>query len=139
MVQGTGAGSSKSAADIAAAQIALDRIHNEHPDLVVNWDRIKVEAQAGDALIKLGVYLSPSIVSAEDKSKQLQGVESNLHLATVFDRWKTACDPDLTIWGNGLGRTKKATFVEALLWRRFFMDVITTDATEKLESLLKTL
>lgn len=139
MVQGTGIGLGKSTADIVAAQVAIDRIQHEYPDLIVNWDLINVEAQAGDALIKLGVYLSPSLVSAEDKSNRLQGVESDLHLVTVFDRWQADGDRDLAIWGKSLGKKKKATLVEALLWRRFWMDVITTNATEKLESLLKTL
>lgn len=139
IVRGTGEGYDKTSAEIVAAQVAIDRIHNEHPDLIVNWDLINVEAQAGDALIKLGVYLSPRMGSPQDKSHRLQEIESDSHLATVFDRWKTERDPDLAAWGNGLGTKKKATLVEALLWRRFGMDAIAANAAEKFDVLLKTL
>ncbi len=138
-VQGTGEGRRSSEADIAAAQVALEQLRNDNPDLLIDWEEINVEAQAGDALIKLSVYLSPSLSSVGEKSKRLQSLESDPHLAEVFDQWKTQGDPDLAMCGTNLGEKRKATLVEAMLWRRFGMQVIAADATAQLQSLLKTL
>jgi len=138
-VQGTGEGGRKSDADISASQAAVDQLFYEHLDLVADWDEIKVKAQAGDALIKLGIYLSADIKSTSDKSKQLQRLESNLHLAQVFDQWKAQGDPDLAMWGANLGEERKATLVEALIWQRFEMKVITPDASEQLRPLIEIL
>ena len=102
IVSGTGEGHRKSDADITAAQDALNRVEKEHPDLLVDWDELNIQAQAGDALIKLGVYLSPELKSTAAKSKGLQNVETNAHLAKVFDRWKAQNDPRLAIWGTNL-------------------------------------
>lgn len=139
IVRAIGKAKRKADADIAAAQVALDKVHSNHPDLLVNWDELKVEAQAGDALIKLGIYLSADFKSADDKSKQLQTLESDLYLAKVFDQWKAQGDPDLAIWGTNLGEKRKATLVEAWLWRRFGMQVVTRNAPIQLQALLKTL
>jgi len=139
VVRGTGNGKRKVDAEIVAAQIALEILSKTYPELLVNWEEIYVEAQAGDALIKLGVYLSVSLKTASDKSKELQKWESDLHLAKVFEQWKAKGDPDLAIWGNNLGEKKKATLVEALLWRRYGSQIMTDDAPLQLQSLLKTL
>ena len=109
VVRGTGNGKRKVDAEIVAAQTALEILSKTYPELLVNWEEIYVEAQAGDALIKLGVYLSVSLKTASDKSKELQKWESDLHLAKVFEQWKAKGDPDLAIWGNNLGEKKKAT------------------------------
>lgn len=138
-VQGTGEGDRKSDAEILASRAAIDQLLSEHLDLVVDWDEITVKAQAGDTLIKLGIYLSADIKSASDKSQHLQRLESDLHLAQVFDQWKAQGDPDLAMWGDNLGEKRKATLVEALLWERFGRQVITTDASEQLRSLIETL
>jgi hypothetical protein len=66
-------------------------------------------------------------------------LESGPHLAEVFDQWKTQGDPDLAMWGTDLSEKRKATLVEAMLWRRFGIQVIAADATAQLQSLLKTL
>jgi hypothetical protein len=129
----------KSDAGIAAAQATFDRWHTDYPDLVINWDNLYLEAQAGDALIKLGVYLSVDLTSASEASKRLQNLEPDYHLAKVFDKWKAQNDPDLVIWGDFLSEKRKATLVEALLWRRFKMQVVTDDILMPLQSLLKTL
>jgi hypothetical protein len=68
-VRGTGNGQRKVDAEIVAAQTVLEILRNTYPELLVNWEEIYVEAQAGDALIKLGVYLSVSLRTASDKSK----------------------------------------------------------------------
>ncbi|MGF1674610.1 MAG: double-stranded RNA binding motif domain-containing protein [Rivularia sp. (in: cyanobacteria)] len=137
--EANGVGRGKKDAENTAAGTLLDRLHHKHPELVINWEEINVEAQRGDALIKLGVYLSAECHSANDKSKQLQNLEPDSHLAQVFDRWKSQGDPDLAIWGSHLGVKRKATLLEALLWRRFGMQVITTNAPTQLQFLLKTL
>jgi hypothetical protein len=43
----------------------------------------------------------------------------------------------LAIWGSNLGEKKKATLVEALLWRRYGSQIMTDDAPLQLQSLLK--
>jgi hypothetical protein len=139
IVRGTGKGHRKSDADITAAKDALDRVEQEYPDLLVDWDKLDIEAQAGDALIKLGVYLSPELESTAAKSNQLQSIETNAHLAKVFDRWKAHNDPRLAIWGTNLNEHRKATLVEALLWRGYGQQVITADAPAKLATLLNKL
>jgi hypothetical protein len=138
-VQGTGEGQRKSDADITAAQDALDRVARIYPYLLVDWKKLGIEAQAGDALIKLGVYLSAESKSAADNSNRLQVSETDAHLARVFDRWKAQNDPDLAIWGNDLGAKRKATLIEALLWRRYGQNVIAANAPAQLASLLGTL
>jgi hypothetical protein len=139
IVYETGEGRRKSEADIAAAQTVLDQLHNCYLDLLVNWAEINMQAQAGDALIKLAVYLSGDLNSTADKSKCLQEMESDSHLAEIFDQWKVQGDPDCAIWGTNLGEKRKATFVEALLWRRFGEQVIAVNAPTQLQSLLTAL
>jgi hypothetical protein len=138
-VQGSGSGNQKSDAEIAAAQDAIDQLHHSRPDLFINWAQKNVEAQAGDALIKLGVYLSKEFMTAEDKSKRLQTLESDKHLAKIFDQWKNINDPGLAIWGPHLSEKRKATLVEALLWQRFETQVISVTAPKQLRSLLESL
>lgn len=134
-----GKGKGKTNANIAAAEALLNRLHEKHPEIVINWDKINVEAQRGDALIKLAVYLCDEWQSAEEKSKQLQKLESDSYLVEVFDRWKSQGNPDLAIWGDNLGGKRKATLVEALLWRRFGIEAMNADAPAQMQSLLQTL
>jgi len=136
VIRGTGNGQRKVDAEIVAAQSVLEILCNTYPELLVNWEEIYVEAQAGDALIKLGVYLSESLRTASDKSKELQKWESDQNLVKVFEQWKAKGDPDLAIFGSNLGEKKKATLVEALLWRRYGSQVMTDDAPLQLQSLL---
>ncbi|MBD1852958.1 hypothetical protein H6F87_23720 [Cyanobacteria bacterium FACHB-502] len=114
-------------------------LEQEHPDLLVDWSAIEVEAQAGDALIKLSVYLTPHLRTASEKSYYLQKFEKDSHLATIFDRWKAQGSPDLAIWGTELGRKQKATLVEAILWRRFRSRVLTDNAGTHFQELLQIL
>lgn len=110
-VEGSGGGLRKSDADIAAAKDAIEKLSNNYPDLIIDWADINVQAQAGDSLIKLGVYLSTSIKSASDKSLHLQSLESDAHLAKVFDYWKAQSDPGLAVWGANLGEKRKAALI----------------------------
>jgi hypothetical protein len=137
-VQGTGMGPRKSEADMSAAHEVMVQLCNEHPDLVVDWDEIDVQAQLGDVLIKLGIYLAADLKRASDKSLHLQCLEPDFKLAQVFDQWLAQGDPDLAFWGPNLGEKRKATLVEALLWRRFGPQVVTAEAPEQLQALIKT-
>jgi len=135
-VQGEGEGSRKSIASIETAQAVFDQINLQYPDLIVNWNEIFVEAQKGDALIKLGVYLSEDLITSSDRSYRLQKLESDSHLAEIFERWKNQGEPDLAKWGQNLGEKRKATLVEALLWERFGRQIINEDAKNQLRSLI---
>ncbi len=139
IVRGTGEGQRKPDADISAAQDALDLVERIYPYLLVDWIKLGIEAQAGDALIKLGVYLSAESKSAADNSNRLKNSETDAHLAKVFDCWKDNGDRDLAIWGSSLGEKRKATLIEALLWRRYGQKVIAVNAQAHLSSLLETL
>jgi hypothetical protein len=139
IVQGTGEGQRRANADIAAAQDALDRVEQEYPDLLVDWIKLFVDAQAGDALIKLSVYLSTESKSAAENSIRLKDSEPNTHLAKVFDRWKAQNDPRLAVWGTNLSKRRKATLVEALLWHGYGQQVIAANAPAQLADLLSTL
>ncbi|MFQ3584353.1 MAG: hypothetical protein SNJ85_05385 [Cyanobacteriota bacterium] len=79
-IRGTGNEQCKVDAEILAAHSILEILRNTHPELLVNWEEIYVEAQVGDALIKLGVYLSESLSTVSDKSKELQKWESDQNL-----------------------------------------------------------
>lgn len=138
-VQGSGESLRKSDAEIAAAKEAIEQLSKKYPELLVDWADIKVQAQAGDALIKLGIYLSATIKSAGDKSLELQSLESDSHLVRVFDYWKAQGDPDLAMWGSKLSEKRKATLVEALLWQRFGAHVLSPDASERLQTLIEML
>jgi hypothetical protein len=138
-VTGTGIGHRVSESEIAAAQAVLDLLRAEYPRFFVDWTKINLEAQAGDALIKLGVYLLSGLNNTSSKSKLLQNFESNSHLAKIFDIWKSVGDIDLAMWGSELGEKRKATLVEALVWRRFGKQVIRSDASAQFKLLLKIL
>lgn len=70
-VKGTGKGQRQVDAELIAVQMTIDNLRETYPELLVNWDDIYVEAQAGDALIKLGIYLSESLQTASEKSQAL--------------------------------------------------------------------
>ena len=78
-----------------------------------------MEAQAGDALIKLCAYLSPELDSPEKKSRWLQERESDAYLTTRFDRLQAEGHPSLALFGENLGHKRKATWMEALVWRDY--------------------
>ncbi len=139
IVRGTGKGHRKSDAHIAAAKDALDRVKKEYPDLLVDWTKLFVDEQAGDALIKLSVYLSAESKNATENSIRLKDSEPNAHLAKVFDRWKAQHDPRLAVWGTNLSEHRKATLVEALLWHGYGQQVIAANAPAQLADLLSTL
>ena len=138
-ITGTGNAQRRTDAEIVAAQDAIQKIRAQHPDLCVDWDKIYCQAQAGDALIKLSVYLSTEQKKAHDKSLLLQSLESDSRLARVFDLWASQGEPGLSMWGSDLSEKRKATLVEALLWRRFGEQVISGSAIEHLQFILNLL
>jgi len=135
-MKGIGDGKDRTDADIAAAQQVLNIIRTDHPDLMIDWDELKEEAQAGDTLIKLGVYTALNLSDAATKSLLLQELESDSHLARVFDRLQVENDPDLAIFGSNLGEKRKSTFIEALLWKRYREKVLQPGARKALHELL---
>jgi len=135
-INACGIGSKKKQAEIEASQDVINQLHKKYPELIVDWDKIYIDAQAGDVLIKLGVYLSGNLKVSEN-SLDLQRNETNKHLSKVFDQWQIDKDPDVTAWGNHINEHKKASWVEALLWRRYKEKIITSDAPERLKLLIK--
>jgi hypothetical protein len=136
-VKGTGKGLKKLEAEVAACKNVLSSIGKRHKELLIDWEQVFVEAQAGDALIKLCAYLSDSFETIEQKSLWLQRLESDNHLAQVFDSLKQKNDPLVAIFGNNLGIKKKATWIEALIWKRFGNACLSTDSKERLNELAK--
>lgn len=135
IVAGVGEGQKKVEAEIAACENVLSIIHEKQEDLLIDWGQVFVEAQAGDALIKLCAYLSDSFETIEQKSRWLQSLESDYHLARVFDALKQRNDPSVVIFGSNLGTKKKATWMEALIWKRFGKACLSAHARERLNEL----
>lgn len=138
-VSGTGTGSRKSDAEVNAAEDALSRLNADEAKAASEWDPIRAEAQAGDALLKLAAYLADDLDSPEAKSAWLQVNESDAKLAWIFDRWQLAGDPDVSNYGAGLGEKYKSTLVEAILWRRYGRRVLGPEAAEALGELRRAL
>jgi|GEM_PF-1669108 len=119
----------------AACQAMLDQLALTHPHYFEDWETVRVDAQRGDALIKLAGYLVDDPKTAFQTSRWLQSTESNPALADLFDRWRASGDPDLMAWGTHLSVPRKGTLVEAIIWRRFGRKVLAADAVGHLESL----
>lgn len=134
-ITGSGMGARKTQADIAAAADALQRFAAEATAEVHDWSQVYADAQAGDALLKLAAYLATELTSPEDRSRWLQGNESDASLAQVFDRWFEEGAPELKPLGRGLGEKNKATMVEAVIWRRYRARVLGPGAAEALQEL----
>ena len=127
-----GAGNRLSDAEADAATQILEELDQEVLMAVVG-PRLQREAQAGDALLKLAGYLGAA--SPEAGSLWLQGRESNAALASVYDAWVAGGDPDLQLYGGALGVVRKATIVEALIWRRYRSRILSTGAADALAEL----
>ena len=118
-----------------ACQAVLDQLQHTHPYLFTSWEELRVEAQAGDALIKLAAYLSDAVPTAAAASDWLQALESNENLAQVFDRWKAVDHPELTQWGTWLSDDRKGTIIEALIWRQYGARILSASARAELAGL----
>lgn len=112
----------------AACRALLDQLAASHPHYFADWEQQRLDAQRGDALIKLAAYLAPTPETAAETSRWLQRSEADQWLAALFDRWRAAGDPDLLHWGTHLSTKRKATLVEAIIWRRFGARILAPDA-----------
>lgn len=138
-IEGQGNGPKRKAAELAAAEELFQTIDLHHSDLWVDWELIMVKAQAGDALIKLGAYLSTELKSSADKSLHLQQFESDQHLARVFDVWQQQGAPECLLWGPNLGEKKKASLVEAIVWDRYHQQLLHPQSAPVFHDLLESL
>lgn len=114
-----GTGPRKKEAEKAAAAALLSLIKSDFPQLMINWQAIFIDAQAGDALVKLAAYVSPKLNTPEKKSKWLQEHETDARFEAIFDRMHSRRDPRVAFFGKNLGKKRKATFIEALIWRTY--------------------
>lgn len=129
----------KGATTMDACQKALTHLEAASAAVSADWAKLALEAQAGDALIKLSAYLDAGTDSAADASAQLQRIEADAHLAQLYDRWRADGDEFLGEWGENLSEKRKATLVEALLWRRFGHQVLRENAAEVLGGIRRSL
>jgi len=134
-VRAEGSASTKKEAQMRAAKNALADLETNYPILSVNWDKVNVEAQKGDVLIKLYAYLKDSLGSRGEKSLFLQRNESNANLADIFDKLQQQQHPDVTIFGDNLGWKHKADWIEALIWKQFNEDDIATLLEAKIKKI----
>lgn len=136
---GTGTASTRSQADIMAAENALAELADAPEGQPWDWVPIRAEAQAGDALLKLAAYLAAGLATTEDRSLWLQIHESDFALANVFDRWRAEGAPEFAVYGAGLGEKLKSTLVEAVIWRRYGSRVLGVEAAAALGELREVL
>ncbi|MFK7933861.1 MAG: hypothetical protein AB8G22_10140 [Saprospiraceae bacterium] len=115
----TGTAPRKKDAEKAAAAALFAVIKKDFPQLLIDWQEIFIEAQAGDALVKLAAYVSPQLNTPEKKSNWLQLHETDLRFETIFDELYNRRDPRVSFFGKNLGKKRKATFIEALIWRTY--------------------
>ena len=140
VVSAIGHGTRKTFAEVDAAERLLAQLTAANDAGVEEsaWEAVRVEAQRGDALLKLAAYLHPTLGTAAERSAWLQRTESDTALAGLFDAWKAQGAPELAGYGDGLGEKAKATLVEAVLWRRFGPLVMAPGAAEALGALAAT-
>ncbi len=122
-------------AELAAFAVLLDRLGRERPELLaVDWDAVRSEAQAGDALLKLAFYAEPGGHPPWERSGKLNEAESDRALSEQFERLRQEVDW-LRIFGPELGTKKRATLTEAVIWRRHGADVLDRGARGVLAAL----
>lgn len=130
-LQGEGQGHKATDAEIAASRVVLERLEAERPEFFPDWEGLKVQAQAGDALVKLAVYLDGDDRGAMGRSLTLQGSESNAALSVLFEPWREE-DPTWGCYGPGLSTERRALLVESRIWRMFGARVLAPEAAEVL-------
>lgn len=133
--QGAGDGLRSSQAEVAACADVLTKLSGLASDL----DELMLEAQAGDALIKLAAYRASEHRSAAHASLWLQRFESDARLARLYDAWRDAGREDLLHFGPRLGVKMKASCVEAAIWRDYQRRTLGTGAMEALRELRRAL
>lgn len=121
-VVATADGWTKAEAAVNASAAVLEALRQTRPDLWFDWDSLKIEAQAGDAFLKLAAYSARSSATSAERSLWLQRHESNAHLAQWFEAQQRSGIPELpeaVAIGPGIGVERQALLAEALIWRRY--------------------
>jgi hypothetical protein len=121
---------------LSACSTMLNLIRHAHPEYFQPWEDIRLEAQAGDALIKLAAYLAIDFTSAKSTSEFLQKFEANKHLGFVFDAQRQSGNPFFSAWGEHLSPERKGTLVEAWIWRRYGQKAVSPELQDHLTSVL---
>lgn len=114
-----------------ASKYLLELIHQNHRELLIDWDEVKKEAQLGDVLIKLYAYLSDDTETAAAKSMWLQKNETDKNLADIFDTLQAQNHASVSLFGNNLGAKRKATWIEALIWRMYGDKILSPTANQE--------
>ena len=135
-LSGTGESNRKKDAQQDACAQILDQLGYYHPDLLIDWTEVMVEAQVGDALLKLCAYRSQKLPTAAEGSYWLQRIESDAHMVNLFDRLQREGHPDLAIFGSRVGNKRKASWIEALLARHFANRILRDDTAEAFEDMM---
>ncbi|MEZ4888593.1 MAG: hypothetical protein R3E32_27965 [Chitinophagales bacterium] len=130
-----GVGHKKTASEINASENLLSIIFDEHKDLIIDWEEVKIEAQAGDGLIKLCAYLNEAHATAEAKSIWLQQMESDKNMVEIFDQLQSENHPSVALFGDNLGAKRKATWIEALISKKFAQSIIAPSASKAFREL----
>lgn len=128
----TGTGRRMSHADVVACAGLLERVDVGDAE---DEGRLQRDAQAGDALVKLAAYVCEELGTAAGAARWLTAAESDRALAGVFDRWRDAGVAEVCTYGPGLGEKRRATLVEALLWRCYRDRVLGVGADRALAEL----
>ena len=136
-IRARGVATKRRDAEIAAAAEIIETIQRNHRDLLIDWPSVRIEAQAGDGLIKLCGYLSNQTSSAEEKSRWLQRMETDSHMVTLFNRLQADRHPTFTLFGTNLGNKRKATFIEAMIWRQFGPVILAEGATDAFDRIAR--
>ncbi len=131
-----GKGQKKTASQIDASANLLTLIYEDHSDLIIDWEQVRIEAQAGDGLIKLSAYLNDAHPTAAQKSFWLQEMETDKHMVEIFDRLQSQNDDSVALFGNNLGAKRKATWIEALIARKFSHAIISPSAQKAFGELI---
>ena len=136
-IEGIGFGKKKKVAEISASGELLKIIRRDYTHLVIDWEEVRKEAQLGDLLIKLYAYLSEEMMTAADKSIWLQQNETDQHLVKIFDRLSLRRHPSVSFLGENLGTKRKATWIEALIWRKFGKEILASTADRVFRDIYK--
>ena len=135
-VSGQGDSARKKEAQQEACNQVLQNIQCDHPELLIDWPAVMVEAQVGDALLKLCAYRSRKLSTAEAGSRWLQDIETNRNMAQIFNKMKQRGHSDVAMFGSNVGDIRKASWVEALIARRYSHLILRDDADRGFENLM---
>lgn len=135
-VSARGDSARKKEAQQEACKQVLQKIQCDHPELLVDWTAIMVEAQVGDALLKLCAYRSRKLSTAEAGSRWLQRNETDQNMVRIFEQMRRKGRTDVAMFGSNVGDKRKASWVEALIARRFSHLILRDDADRGFDDLM---